>query len=237
MTRALLALLGVVALTAPAAADARATVDVMVVGKERVLAGPRAVPLKARTVRVGSRRCAAGRATPLSVLAGTGLRLRIRDLGACGRRVRDSASLYVTRVGPDRARGRAGWVYKVGRRAGTTGAADPSGPFGDGRRLRRGQRVLWFWCVLAAQGSCQRTLEAAPASPAPGTVRVTVRGYDDAGAGVPVAGATVRIAGTPATALTGRDGVATLAAPAGRHRVVAEKAGLVRSFPARVRVG
>ena len=45
-----------------------------------------------------------------------------------------------------------------------------------------------------------------------------------------------RLAGTALRATTGADGVASLAAPAGRHRVVAEKDGMVRSFPAEVRV-
>jgi hypothetical protein len=228
----------VAALAVPAAAHARATVDVMVVGKSRLLAGPKRVGLKARTVAVGGKRCAAGRATPLSALLGTGVRpIRVRDYGSCGRRLRDSGSLYVSRVGPDRARGRNGWTYKVGHRAGTTGAADPSGPCGDGRRLGHGQRVLWFWCALGARGSCQRTLEATPArAPGGGAMRVTVRGFDDAGRGVRVAGATVRLLGTGRTATTGPDGVATLRATPGRHRVVASKRGLVRSFPAAVRV-
>ena len=134
----------------------------MVVGKQRVLreAGP--VKLKARSVRVGGRRCAVGRATPLSALAGTRLRLRLRDYGACGRSPRDAGSLYVRQVGADRASGASGWVYKVGRRAGTTGAADPSGPFGRGR-LKGGARVLWFWCSQGRGQSCQRTLEVSSA--------------------------------------------------------------------------
>jgi hypothetical protein len=234
MRRALLLPLLLLAPAAPA--DARAAVDVMVVGRERVLEGPKRVALRARTVKVGARRCAAGRATPLSVLAGLRVPIGLRDYGSCGARQRDSGSLYVSRVGSERARGRAGWVYKVGRRKGTAGAADPAGPFGDGRRLRDGQRVLWFWCSLGRGGSCRRTLEAAPVA-LDGRVQVTVRGYDDAGAGVPVEGATVRLAGTGRRATTGAGGVASLAARAGRHRVVAAKAGMVRSFPAGVRVG
>ncbi len=64
-----------------------------------------------------------------------------------------------------------------------------------------------------------------------------MRGYDDNGRGVAVAGALVRLGG--AQALTGADGVATVAAPAARGavRVTAERAGMVRSFPARVVVG
>ena len=73
--------------------------------------------------------------------------------------------------------------------AATAGAADPSGPFGRGR-LKRGQRVTWFYCRLG-EGGCQRTL-ALTARAGPGAVDVTVRGYDDEGGGVPIEGATVR---------------------------------------------
>ena len=235
----LAAALAVLVLAAPASAGA-ASVELMVVGKDRVLREAAPVRLRARTVRVGRHRCAVGRATPLSALAGTRLRIRLQDYGSCSRSPADAGALYVTQVGPDRRGGPRGWVYKVGRRAGTTGAADPSGAFGTGRRLRDGQRVLWFWCVKDAADSCQRTLAVTPArsTAAPGaTVAVAVRGYDDSGAGVRVAGATVRLGA--ATATTGADGVATLTAPdaAGRYRVTAEKPGLVRSFPARVVVG
>jgi hypothetical protein len=222
-------------LAAPAAADARGKVEVMVVGKDAVLAGPERVALAARTARVGGKRCSIGRATPLSVLKGTGVSFRLRDYGACSRRARDAGSLYVSKIGPDRERGRDGWVYKVGRRAGSAGAADPAGSFGTGRRLRPGQRVLWFWCVKDAADECQRTLETSSArAVAPGApLAVTVRGYDEAGDGVRVAGAAVRLGG--ATAVTGADGVATLTAPAaGTYRVRAEKPGLVVSFGERV---
>ena len=140
-------------------------------------------------MRVGGRRCAVGRATPLSALAGTRLKLGFRDYGSCGRSPRDAGALYVKRIGADRARGAAGWVYKVGRRAGTTGAADPSGPFGRGK-LKRGARVLWFWCVQVSGEACQRTLEVASApTVAPGAMlAVTVRGYDDNGRGCGRAG-------------------------------------------------
>ena len=62
MRRALLVALAL-ALGAPAGAGA-ATVEVMVVGKQRVLREPARVKLKPRWVRVGGRRCAVGRATP-----------------------------------------------------------------------------------------------------------------------------------------------------------------------------
>ena len=233
------ALILIAALAAPAAtAEARAKVEVMVVGSDTVLAGPDRVALKARSVRVGGQRCAVGRATPLSVLAGTGVSFSVRDYGACSRRPRDAGSLYVRRIGRDAERGRDGWVYKVGRRSGSTGAADPSGSFGTGRKLRAGQRVLWFWCVKDPADECQRTLETSSARTvaASAPLAVTVRGYDEAGRGVRVAGATVRLGS--ATAVTGADGVATVTAPAtGTYEVRAEKAGMVVSFGERVVVG
>jgi hypothetical protein len=237
--RRFVAILVGVALTAPAGAEARAKVDVMVVGKSTVLAGPKRVALKSRSARVGSKRCALGRATPLSALAGTRVSFRLTDYGSCSRRPRDAGSLYVRQIGPDRESGRDGWVYKVGNRVGSTGAADPTGPFGDGRKLRAGQRVLWFWCVKDAADSCQRTLAVKPepsTSAAGALLRVTVRGYDENGDGVPAGGATVRLGGM--TAITGADGVATLLAPAvaGRYRVRAEMPGTVASFPVKIAV-
>jgi hypothetical protein len=180
---------------------------------------------------VGGRRCAAGARTALAALARSHVgRLRFKDFGACSSRPADSAGLLVTGIGPDRNRGQRGWVYKVGRRAATAGAGDTGGPFGRGR-LRAGQRVTWFYCVRAAD--CQRTLELR-VRPLAGGVAATVRGYDDSGEGVPVEGASVTASGV--TALTGADGRAQLALPAGRHRVVARKDGLVRSFAERVEV-
>jgi hypothetical protein len=226
------------ALLAPAPAAARPKVHAMLVGASAVLAGPKRVALKPRTARVAGRRCSIGARTPLSVLAGTGISFSLRDYGACSLRARDAGSLYVARIGPDRERGRDGWVYKVGRRSGSAGAADPAGSFGTGRKLRAGQRVLWFWCVKDPDDECQRTLETSSAhTVAPGApLAVTVRGYDESGRGVRVAGATVRLGG--ATAVTGADGVATVTAPAaGRYRVRAENAGMVVSFGERVVVG
>jgi hypothetical protein len=226
----LIAAVGLLAATpAPAAA---AKIDLMVVGKERVLRQPAEVRLKVRTVKVGGRRCRVGAPTPLSVLAATGLKLAIRDYGSCGKRPRDAAGLYVAKVGRERERGRGGWVYKVGRRVGSSGAADLNG-----RRLRDGQRVTWFWCEQDDSGGCQRTLEAQPdrTTAAPGeTLSVTVRGYDDQGRGVAVEGATVRLGS--ATAVSGADGVAVLTVVDGGE-LRAEKDGMVRAFPREVTVG
>ena len=238
MRRALLIALAV-ALLAPAAANA-ASVQVMVVGKDRVLRGPKAVKLKVRSVKVAGKRCRVAAATPLSVLAATKLKLALRDYGSCGKRPRDAAGLYVTKVAREREQGRGGWVYKVGRKAGTTGAADPAGPFGTGHRIHGGQRITWFWCEQDQSGTCQRTLEVRPdrAGAAPGeALRVTVRGYDDFGHGVAVAGATVRLGS--ATATTGADGAAVLTVPAasGTLRLQATRDGMVRAFPRKVAVG
>jgi hypothetical protein len=228
-----LALVIALALALPSTAAA-ATVDAIVIGKHRVLHAPKQVRLKVRTVKVSGRRCRVGARTPLSVLAAMRLPLRFRDYGHCGRRVADAAGLYVTKVGRERERGRGGWVYKIGRRAGTAGAGDVSG-----RRLRDGQRVTWFWCELGA-GGCQRTLEVRPErrAAAPGeALRVTVRGYDDFGRGVAVRGATVRLGSASAVTGAGGAAVLTVGPETGRLRLRAVRDGMVRAFPVRVRVG
>jgi hypothetical protein len=179
-------------------------------------------------VRVGRRRCAAGDGTALAALARSRPgRLRLRDFASCSRRARDGAGLLVTAIGPDRNRGQADWVYKVGRRAATAGAADPAGPFGRGR-LRPGQRVTWFYCLRA--GACQRTL-AVRARAQPGGLVARVLGHDDEGSVVAIRGATVTAGGT--SAVTGADGSARLTLGPGSYRVVATKDGLVRSFAER----
>jgi hypothetical protein len=187
------------------------------------------VVARAATVRVGRRRCAVGAGTALAALVHSGVGpLRLKDFGACSARPVDAAGLYVSAIDGDRARGRNGWVYKIGNRAATAGAADPSGPFGRGR-LRAGQRVMWFYCRMSARtGSCQRTLGVSAAAQGGGTVRVTVRAYDDQGRGRRRAGATVHAGAVAAT--TGSDGSATLMLPPGRARIWASAPGLVRSF-------
>jgi len=232
MRRALL-LTAACLLAAPQTAAA-ATVTTMVAGKTQVLREAKPVRLvEKRRVKAGGRRCSVAGATPLGVLAGTGLPLRIRDYGRCGRRTADAASLFVTRIGSERNRGQDGWVYKAGRVVSSAGAGDRSG-----RRLRGGDRLLWFYCRQRAAG-CQRTLEAVPdrTTAAPGElVRVRVRGYDDQGRGVPVGGATVRL-GT-ASAVTGADGTAEVTVPGpGRLPLTAERPGMVASFPGEVRAG
>ena len=233
MRRCLLAAAAVV-LLAPAAATA-ATVTTMVAGKQRVLRAAKPVKLAdTRRVRVGSRHCTVSGRTPLGALAATSLAIRVRDYGACGRRPADAASRFVTRIAGVRNRGQNGWVYKVGRTVSSTGAGDRSG-----RRLRAGDRLLWFYCRAQRAGGCQRTLEATPdrTAAAPGeTVRVTVRGYDDQGRGVAVPGATVTLGS--ATATTDAAGVAQVAVPAsGRLALNATRAGMVPAFPGEVRAG
>jgi hypothetical protein len=183
--------------------------------------------------RVGSKRCAVAAGTALAaLLRDPPARVRLRDFGSCSRRPRDGGQLFVRGIGPDLNSGRDGWVYKVGRRAATAGAADPAGPFGRGR-LRSRQRITWFYCRLLA-GGCQRSLELRAAS-APGGVAVTVRGFDDEGRGVRVAGATVRLG--PAEQVTDASGVARFAVDPGTYPAFAEKPGLVRSHTERVVVG
>ena len=195
------------------------------------------VRAKSTRVRVGRRRCAVGAGTPLAALARARPgKLRFHDYGACGRRARDSSGLYVKGIRRDIAEpGDAfGWVYKIGNKAAPAGAGDLAGPFGRGR-LRSRQRVTWFWCIFKETGEdCQRTLDLKPMGTAPGSVTVRVRGYNNAGKGVDVEGATVS-AGT-ATATTAADGSATLSLPAGEHTLVARKDGLVRSHPVEVDV-
>jgi hypothetical protein len=208
---------------APAGAGAAAArVESMVVMRDGTAHGPRTVRAAATRVR----RCRVAQGTPLAALAAFDRAggPSFRATGAC-------SALYVRQIGRDRARGRAGWVYKVGHRLGTAAAGDPSGPFGNGR-LRSGRRLLWFWCVAAAR--CQRTLAVSGAGPrlsAGRRLRLTVRGHDDHGRAVRVAGATVALGRTRAR--TGADGTATLTVPAraGRYRLRAARRGMVPAFP------
>jgi len=189
------------------------------------------VSTTATTVRVAGRRCATGNGTALAALVRSHVgRLRLRDFGACSSRPADAGGLLVTGIDGDRNLGQRGWVYKIGRRAATAGAGDPAGPFGHGR-LRARQRVTWFYCVRATD--CQRTLEVR-AKPTAGGVVATVRGYDDAGDGVPIEGA--RVSAGAVTGLTAADGRVQFALASGTHRLVARKDGLVRSFTELVEV-
>lgn len=191
----------------------------------------KAVRAPATTVSVGSRRCAVADGTALSAL----LRSRpgkigLTDFGACTRRGRDGGGLFVKAIRAERNRGSDGWTYKVGTRAATAGAADPSGAFGNGR-LRGGQRVTWFYCRLRG-GSCQRTLRLTFLRRGDGVV-ASVKGYDDQGRAVPVAGAEVAGGGLRLTTdASGRTPVFTASGQALRAR----KRGLVASFSERAPV-
>jgi hypothetical protein len=238
-----LAAVAAVALWAPPAWAGTPKVEVLVVGRTSVLQEPLKVRAKAVNVRVKSRKCKVATGTPLAALevarrAG-GPAFALKDFGACSRRAADASGLFVTKIGPDRNQDEDGWVYKVDRKVGSTSAGDASGPFGTGRRLRSRQRLTWFWCVTQSSGGCQRTLEVTfrNTTVAPGAaLRVGVRGYNDQGRSKRVAGATVRLGS--ATATTDAKGRAWITAPSspGRYRVVADGAGMVRSFPVAVEV-
>ena len=211
---------------APAAADAAAPkVQQLVVFRDGS-AKQKTLTAKAATARLGGRRCTVGAGTPLAALIRSRIAaLKLKDFGSCSRKPADAAGLYVAAIGKDRASGPNGWVYKVGNKVASAGAADPAGPFGRGR-IRSGTRVTWFFCRMnASTSSCQRTLGVKTASDASG-VTVTVRSYDDRGRSKLVAGATVH--GGAATATTDANGIAHLAA--GTTRVWAESPGTVRSF-------
>jgi len=233
----LIALVALAAAWGAPSAAAPPRVETMVVGQGAILFEGRTLAVGPATIRASGRPCRVGQATPLSLLAAAdqagGPAFRTRDDGSC-------STLFVFQIGREANRGRDGWVYKVDRRLGTTGAADPTGPFGTGRRLRDGQRVVWFWCRRTAAGSCQRTLELAGlprTAPAGAPLTVRVRGVDDRGRAVDVPGATVtaRAGGVPFTARTGPDGRARLTLPAaGAFDVRATADGLVPTLRGRI---
>ena len=157
----------------------------------------------------------------------------LRDYGHCGGSEANSGQLFVYSLGGQSNRGQSGWEYKVDGISGSTGAADISGPSGNGRRLRSGDQVLWFWCEAQA-GGCQRTLQLSPANAAvsrSGAVTVTVYGADNEGRLAFVSGAIVTLGGH--NARTGTYGHATLTAPSapGRYAITAARSGMVPSFP------
>jgi hypothetical protein len=231
---ALAAALGAAAGAVPSAvAAATPRVRVAVVGPgEQVLSAPASRAVPATRLRVGARTCHIPSATPLGALVATRRPLTVTGDGSC-----TAAAFYVTAVAGRRARGREGWVYKVGARAGTAGAADPSGPFGTGRRLRPGDRVLWFWCRLGA-GGCQRTLAVRRAG---GEGRLRVVGHDDAGRARRVAGALVTVrsrrTGRRRSGRTNRRGEVTIRGMDASRGLVASarRRGMVPALPGLVR--
>jgi hypothetical protein len=226
------------ALPAARSSAAAPSVQSMIVGSGGAILSPsRRVTASATTVRVGGRSCAVGAGTPLAALAAArragGPGFAVRDYGHCGSAARNSGQLFVYSLGGETNSGQDGWEYKVNDVAGGTGAADPSGPLGDGRLLSSGERVLWFWCH-AGGGGCERTLEVVPGRSTVsrgGSISVMVSGYDNEGRGAPVSGAIVTL-GTD-FASTGAGGRATLIAPPapGRYALSASRRGLAPSFP------
>jgi hypothetical protein len=213
------AVIGLLVLAPSAAA---APVQTMVVGRSRMLFSAHTVSATSTRVSAGGKRCAVPAASGLAVLAAArragGPTFSVRQEGGC-------QGLYVFKVGSDRARGRSGWVYKVGR-------ATPGAGAGERTSIGSGAHVVWFWCRMGSSGGCQRTLEisAGRVAKAGRAQRVVVRGYDDNGRGRPVSGAVVRLGS--ASARTGSDGVAILRAPRrGSYRLTATRAGMVPAFP------
>jgi hypothetical protein len=246
----LAAILPLAATVSPAAAHGGGEVALrgphvatMIVSSTGAIVSPaRIVVASAASVRVGRRNCAVAAGTPLAVLAAVrraaGPTFAVRDYGHCDGSPVNSGQLFVYSLAGESNSGQSGWEYKVDNVSGSTGAGDPSGPRGDGRRLRSGERVLWFWCVASA-GGCERTLEvrtSASTVSRGASLAVTVTGYDNEGHGAPVAGAIVTL-GTD-FASTGTGGRATLIAPAasGSYSVRAQKRGLVGSFPQTIAV-
>lgn len=221
-----------------AAAAAPPSVQTMIVGVGvRILAQARTVSAATTTVSVGSKGCVVSAGTPLAALAAVrragGPGFALRDYGRCGSSTASSAELFVSSLDGETNSGQSGWEYKVNGVSGSTGAADPSGPQGNGRHLASGEQVLWFWCQARA-GGCERTLQlsASTATVHPGhTVTVSVNGLDNDGRAIPVAGAIVTLGSDFAS--TAANGRATLLAPSGRgsYQVSAARSGLVPSFP------
>jgi hypothetical protein len=214
------ALIGLLVLAPSAGA---APVQTMVVGRSRMLFSARTVSAAGTRVSAGGKRCSVPAASGLAVLAAArragGPPFSVRQEGGC-------QGLYVFKVGSDRARGRSGWVYKVGRATPGTGAGERT------RSIGSGAHVVWFWCRMGSSGSCQRTLEisAGRVAKAGRAQRVVVRGYDDGGRGRPVSGAVVRLGSE--SARTGAGGVAIVRAPRrGSYRLTATRAGMVPAFP------
>lgn len=213
------------ALVALALAAAAPVVDQSVVYRSGVVHTDR-VRASAATVDVSGRRCAVPAATPLAALLRSRvLRVRVRDFGSCSRRAADAGGLFVSAIGPDRNRGNDGWVYKVGTRLGTAGAADPSGPFGRGRL--RGGRVTWFYCRFdERENSCQRTLLFTVHRFEDGGLRVRLRSHDDEGRARAAPGVEVLADGL-VSETTDAEGYAHLTLSSGRHTITARKTGLI----------
>jgi hypothetical protein len=242
VSSAVLALIGgaVLAAGAPAAVAApvaAATKGAPVIDQLVVFRGGTVVESKPRakrtTAKIGRHGCGIAAATALAALVRSKPGpIGYHDYGDCSPRPVDSAGLFVKAIRGEVNRAQDGWVYKVGRKLATAGAADPAGPFGSGR-LRPGADVVWFYCRQFSTGSCQRSLEVETEFQ-DGRVIATVHGYDDSGDGIEVAGATVHAGGRTAT--TDSSGRTSLTLKRGRHDVYASKKGTIRSFAKRVTI-
>jgi hypothetical protein len=219
-------------------ANAAPNVQTMIVGSGgTILAQAATVAAAPTAVQVGGKSCSVDGATPLAALAAIrragGPGFALRDYGRCGSSPVNSGELFVYSLGGESNSGQNGWEYKVDDISGSTGAGDPSGSRGNGRRLTSGERVLWFWCE-ATSGGCERTLEvftSAGSLSAGHTLTVTVKGYDNEGRGVPVAGAIVTVGSDFAS--TAANGRASLILPSSRgsYQLSATRHGMVPSFP------
>jgi hypothetical protein len=221
-------------------------VEFMIVGAGNViLQPPRVFTLPAETVSTPHGDCGVALGLPLdalAVLARTSrITMSLTDYGHCTSSPAGSGQLFVTAIDGEQNHGLNGWEYKVDGRSGTAGAADPTGPFGNGR-LKPYERLVWFWCQ-SFDGGCQRSLEVrAPRSVRRGaTFSVTVVGDDNNGNGEPMSGARVSAGasrGASVSAVTGHSGRATFRAPS-RPAVLtvnATRAGSVPAFPVAVQV-
>jgi len=212
-------------------------VQLMVVGAGNLILAPaRAISVPATTITTSRGSCGVAAATPLAALADLhrlgGPRFAVRDYGHCTSGPANSGQLFVYSLDGETNHAQNGWEYKVNSRSGTAGAGDPGGPFGNGRVLAAGSKVLWFWCQ-AFGGGCQRTLELSLPSRVArrSAFTVTVTGYDNDGHGQPMSGARVSLQGS--AGVTDGSGRATLRAPAraGTFAVRASRPGSVPAFP------
>jgi hypothetical protein len=231
VTASIAAAAAALAVAAPAAAAP--TVHQLVVFRSGSFK-QKTVRAKEAHVRVGHKRCAVAAGTPLAALVTSRVaKIGLHDFGSCSSRARDGSGLFVRKLGPDANADQNGWVYKVGHKGGSAGAADPSGPFGHGR-LRSGADVLWFYCRMQPSGSCQRTLSLDKVNAQTGGVLVQAGAYNDQGRRIPAVRVTVHV--DSATGVTDSSGTVRIAAPAGRHKVWADGGGYVRSFNTTVEV-
>lgn len=190
----------------------------------KVVRAPRGLTAAGARLRIDGRTCGVPEATPLAALAALRLPLRVTGSGSC-----TPSAYFLTTIGRSANRGRDGWTYKVGRRAGTAGAANPSGSFGNGRRLGSGDVVTWFYCHLGRRG-CQRTLVATRV----GAATVRVMAYDDRGRGIRVPRALVTVVdgrGKRVRRRTDRRGRAHVSGLRGAWRISAKRGSYVPALP------